>query len=181
MSVGSRGPGQPGRPGPPGGQRPGGPGGGFRPGGQRGEEFRPPSESELRAIIQEGDADKLVSVAENLGRILARPPDQLTTSQIRAIFGAVREIEMRWPPGAQPRAEEDTHARRSHRELLLLKPKLAYQAARAQAQRSQGVTHLQQVLSPAIDLVGTNRERFQNFVEFFEAILAYHRAHGGRE
>jgi CRISPR-associated protein Csm2 len=36
------------------------------------------------------------------------------------------------------------------------------------------------VLSDAIDLVGRDRERFGHFVEFFEAILAYHRFYGGK-
>ena len=54
---------------------------------------------------------------------------------------------------------------------------MVYQAAR---ERGGGVKELTNVLTPAIDLVGENRNRFQNFVDFFEAILAYHTAAGGR-
>ena len=61
------------------------------------------------------------------------------------------------------------------RELLLLKPKLAYQAA-----REEKVKPLADVLEVAIDQVDGRRERFQRFVELFEAILAYHTTYGGK-
>ncbi len=128
-----------------------------------------PSRADLSAIIVDGDAEKTVSVAEQLGGELAR---QLTTSQIRNIFGTVRRIEMNWPEHAT-----DEEARRARRDLVLLKPKMAYQAKR---ERGQGVKILTGILSDCIDLVGNNRQRFGNFVDFFEAILAYHKAAGGR-
>ena len=68
------------------------------------------------------------------------------------------------------------------RKLILLKPKMAYRARR---ERGRGVEELTNVLDPAIDLVmggadlKTQQERFHRFVEFFEAILAYHKAAGG--
>ncbi|MFQ6102116.1 MAG: type III-A CRISPR-associated protein Csm2 [Anaerolineae bacterium] len=122
----------------------------------------------LRSIIVDGNAEVTVKQAEVLGRDLAR---QLTTNQIRNIFGTVRRIEMNWPENAS-----EEQARRAQRELLLLKPKMAYQAKR---ERGQGVQTLVNVLTDAIDLVGKDRTRFQYFVDFFEAILAYHKAHGG--
>jgi len=129
----------------------------------------PPS-ADLQAIIKENRPDLLVKWAEGIGTGLAR---QLTTSQIRNIFGTVRQIEMHWGPKAT--AQQRKHAAR---QLILLKPKLAYQARR---ERGSGVQQLAKVLIPAIDLVGEDRERFQNFVDFFEAILAYHTAAGGQQ
>ncbi|HID07343.1 MAG TPA: type III-A CRISPR-associated protein Csm2 [Armatimonadetes bacterium] len=123
----------------------------------------------LPRIIIEGNAKTTVEQAEALGKELAR---QLSTSQIRNIFGTVRRIEMNWPEHAS--AEQ---ARQAHRELLLLKPKMAYQAKR---ERGRGVKQLTDVLTQAIDLVSNDRTRFRNFVDFFEAILAYHKAHGGK-
>jgi CRISPR-associated protein Csm2 len=126
----------------------------------------------LRAIIVDGDAEKMVKEAESLGGDLARI---LSTNQIRNIFGTVRRIEMNWPANAS--AEQ---AARARRELVLLKPKMAYQAKR---ERGRGVRVLTDVLTQAIDLVVQGeddlRQRFQYFVDFFEAILAYHKAHGG--
>jgi len=126
----------------------------------------------LHAIIVEGDAQTTVQEAEALGKDLAR---KLSTNQIRNIFGTVRRIEMNWPERPKDEAERQSAAQ-ARRELLLLKPKMAYQAKR---ERGRGVQQLTDILSDAIDLVGEDRARFQNFVDFFEATLAYHKAHGG--
>lgn len=127
------------------------------------------SPADRKAIIVDGDAELLTEKAESIGRSLAR---NLTTSQIRNVFGTVRQIEMNW--GSQASGQQRQQAAR---QLILLKPKLAYQAAR---ERGRGVKELADVLTPAIDLVGEDRDRFQNFVDFFEAILAYHTAAGGK-
>ena len=127
------------------------------------------SRADLESILVDGNAQLLTQQAEKTGTNLAR---QLTTSQIRNVFGTVRQIEMNWGPRAT-----ETQRRHAVRQLVLLKPKLAYQAKR---ERGRGVQELADILIPAIDLVGEDRERFQNFVDFFEAILAYHTAAGGR-
>jgi CRISPR-associated protein Csm2 len=126
------------------------------------------SQQDYQRIVIEGDAKVLTDHAENIGTSLAR---QLTTSQIRNIFGTVRQIEMSWTPRATEKEQKY-----AARQLILLKPKLAYQAKR---ERGKGVQELANALMPAIDLVGEDRDRFQNFMDFFEAILAYHTAAGG--
>ncbi|GIV63108.1 MAG: hypothetical protein KatS3mg045_0447 [Bellilinea sp.] len=67
------------------------------------------------------------------------------------------------------------------RRLILLKPKMEYRARR---ERGQAVRALVDVLKPALDAVtkapvDKQDEYFNRFVEFFEAILAYHKAYGG--
>ena len=118
-------------------------------------------------------AEELVRSAKTWGEYLAKEL-RLTTSQIRTVFGEVRRIEMSWAPG-----EENPEATR---DLLLLKPKLAYQAARdaEKNRRTKPVQALAGILTPGIDHIGTDRERFQCFVDFFEAVLAYHKAAGGK-
>jgi CRISPR-associated protein Csm2 len=123
----------------------------------------------LAAIITDPDSTQtLVEWAEKLGTILKSL--QLTTSQIRNIFGTVRQIEMGWT-----RKDTEDERRDALRRLLLLKPRLAYQSKRAEA-----VEELEKVLSAAIDNVSSSRENFQRFVDFFEAVLAYHTAAGGK-
>jgi len=118
----------------------------------------------LRTIITDPDgAQVLVEEADRIGNALA---GSLTTSQIRSLFGEVRSIEGDW--------QHDP--KRAHRRLVLLKPKMAY---RARKESGPAVGHLVSVLSPAVDLVGGDSANFSRFVEFFEAILAYHKAHGG--
>lgn len=131
-----------------------------------------PSIQELRIIIQ-GDAvesaQKTVEWAQRLAQALK--DKGLKSSQIRNVFGQVRQIEMSWPlEEGQP-----DYAGQASRDLILLKPKLAYQA-----ERVPEVAPLAKVLTAGIDLVNGNRIYFQRFVDFFEAILAYHKAEGGK-
>jgi len=135
--------------------------------------FPKPPDAELKSIITDPDkADLLVQRAEEIGKALAR---QLATSQIRSLFGEVRMIEGEWlTPGDTPADRQ--RRERAQRRLILLKPKMAY---RARKERGRGVEELVSVLSPAIDYVKGDTGNFKRFVEFFEAILAYHKAHGG--
>lgn len=138
------------------------------------------SEASLNKIIVEGDPEELLNRAEDVGRGLSKT---LKTSQIRNIFGSVRQIQMNWPPepvdpgelDAEDRAKLAEAADRGWRQLLLLIPKLKYQG-----ERIKEVRPLADVLTPAITLVKKDRTRFQRFAEFFEAILAFHTAGGGR-
>ena len=116
-----------------------------------------------RIISDPGAAQELVQEAQRLGQELARP---LSTSQIRSLFGEVRQIEADWRHNPE----------RAHRRLILLKPKMAY---RAKKEAGDGVTALVSVLDPAVDYVQGDAGNFRRFVEFFEAILAYHKASGG--
>ena len=130
---------------------------------------KPPAQAPIaqemlrRIITDKSAAQELVREAERLGQVLAKP---LTTSQIRSLFSEVRQIQADWQHNAE----------RAHRRLILLKPKMAY---RAKKEAGEGVKTLVAVLSPAVDLVEGDAENFRRFVEFFEAILAYHKAHGG--
>ena len=120
------------------------------------------SDERIRRVIREGDYASLVSFAEELGKTLVE--QRLTTSQIRTVFGRVKQLQMRFDANR----------------LRMLKPKLAYMAARA----GQGGRTLQQVLSAAVDEVfagNDHGERFRRMADFFEGILAYHKAYGGRD
>ncbi len=122
------------------------------------------TEKEIVKIIATDSPKLLVEQAEHIGQELARP---LSKSQIRNIFGRVRQIQFNW--------REEKDQAEAYRDLQLLRPKMAYQAARESA-----VKPLVKVLDRAIEEVGDSRERFQRFVDFFEAILAYHTKYGGR-
>jgi len=111
---------------------------------------------------------ELVKFAEQTARQLVE--NNLTRAQIRNIFTEVRKIEALW----------DNRSNEALRRLNMLKPKLDYAMA-----RNSSVQLLRDVLSKSIDEVnaaeGEERNlRFQRFMDLFEAILAYHRAKGGR-
>lgn len=112
---------------------------------------------------------ELVTFAQQTASQLVKA--SLTRSQIRGIFTEVRKIEAMW----------DARPQDAMRRLNMLKPKLDYQTARTPA-----VQTLKDVLTQAIDEVNKSGDdvernrRFRVFVDLFEAILAYHRAQGGR-
>ncbi len=132
----------------------------------------------IKKIISTDDSKLLVEQAESIGKQAAS--NRLTTNQIRNVYGPVRQIN--WPEPTERITEEDRRlASKAYREVVLLKPKLAYLAA-----REQRLADLELVFGAAIDAIGaTNDEkerhaRFRRFVEFFEAILAYHKKYGGK-
>jgi len=129
-----------------------------------------PSKHDIERII-EGDSEKLVQVAKDIGEYLVRGEERerLSTSQIRNIFGEVKRLQMKG------------FSERTSHELILLKPKLAYQKGRFMREKSaEKVAYLADTLTMAIDAIQGNAQRFEHFVDFFEAILAYHKAHGGK-
>jgi len=133
------------------------------------------NETVLRTIITNSKgAETLVKEADGLGKKFKN--QGMTTSQIRAIFNEVRQIQGMWDISPESREK-------ALRRFILLKPKMAY---RARKERGNAVRSLVEVLDPAADLViketvtKKQDDNFQRFVEFFEAILAYHKAYGGR-
>lgn len=113
----------------------------------------------IEDVIAQGKTDRLIDFAEGLAPLLKK--EGLTTSQIRNIFGSVKQIEMDW----------------DWNKLQLLKPRLAYVAAKSGA---KGTELLRDVLTEAITEVADDQKKFERFVNFFEAILAYHKAAGGK-
>lgn len=131
------------------------------------------SPENLQRIMTESSEEAvklLVEEADRLGEELVR--NGLTTSQIRNIFGEVRSIEQDVSPTDQQLSLD------VQRRLLMLKPKMAYQVGRFS--NNQALRELVETLSEAIDWIGNDKNRFQTFVNLFEAILAYHRRYGGK-
>jgi len=122
-------------------------------------------ENDARRIVDEGDAELLVTTAAELGPRLG-----VNLTQLRRFFGEVKRIEMLW---SQPGAEE-----RARRRAILLEPRLNYQV-----QRQAQVRALRDVLRPCLKFAARDRDRFQRFVEFYEALVAYapRTTQGGRE
>jgi len=108
--------------------------------------------------ILKGNAEKMVECADKFGKYLSKGRKKLTTSQIRGIFSRVQRMQ-----------KFDSN------KLNLLRPYLAYAAGR---HKDTKVKDLQDVIDTAIKRV-KNEEHFENFKRFFEAILAYHKFHGG--
>lgn len=138
-----------------------------------------PAQEVQKIITQDATGQLLVQRADEFGRELKDM--NLSTNQIRSLFGEVRQIQGEWAIARQKGAQADTERQKVLRRLILLKPKMEYRARR---ERGQAVHALVDVLKPALDAVTQapaekQDEYFGRFVEFFEAILAYHKAYGG--
>jgi len=134
-----------------------------------------------KIITQDVTGQLLVNQADLLGEILASKEINLSTSQIRSLFGEVRQIQGEWAVARQKGEAAAAERQKVLGQLILLKPKMEYRARR---ERGQAVRALVDVLTPALEAVikapaKEQDEYFNRFVEFFEAILAYHKAYGG--
>ena len=128
--------------------------------------------------IQEKVTDQMVQFAKRFGEHLAKDesgktkPDgdkALTTSQLRKFFGEVKRQQMNGYDEAG---------------FVMLKPKLAYAVGRVKVNSKKNRNKIEDfefVMSDAIDKVvkckDENKSKaFDNFISFFEAIVAYHKA-----
>lgn len=156
---------------------PAGPRGGREEGAE--ERFLAPTDAQVRDIIVKGDVVILINEASRVGEMISK--QKLTTSQIRNVFGTARQIQLRW----------NTTPEQSYREAVLLIPKLGYFSEREKRargdQRSAGMETLQKTLEPCLRLLieagisdVEKEKRFQRFMDFFEAIVAYHKRFGGK-
>lgn len=124
--------------------------------GSSGADFKP-DEQRIEKILN-GDALEMNRYAEELAqRFVQGRDDKLSTSQIRTILGEIQRMK-----------KFDATA------LQLLRPKLAYTAGRHKGK----VKDFRDLLEAAIKK--TNENNFDNFKNFVEAIVAYHKFHGGK-
>ncbi len=107
---------------------------------------------------------KLVNHAAAFGPYLKQ--QRLETNQVRKFLDAINRLKADLTEKGEFSAIET--------EVVLLKPKLAYAAAKQRAAKPLG-----DVMSVAIDKVEST-EDFERLVQFIESIIAYHKAEGGK-
>lgn len=121
----------------------------------------------IESWIHKGIDKTTVDFSNHFGKFIAA---DLTTSQIRTVFGEMRRIQM------NDYIKEKTA-------FILLKPKLAYAVKR---HKSKGLSKFYELFSIAYDSVNTTdnqegRRHFINLINLLESVLAYHKFHGGKE
>jgi len=132
------------------------------------------NDDSLRKIIVGGDVKVLNEYADELAQKFVtkleieeqsrsgnrrRKEKELTTSQIRNIFDVIQRM-----------------TKYDENKLQLLRPKLAYLAGR----HGGRVKEFQTLIEKCLPLV-TDDTTFTNFKNFIEAIVAYHKFHGGAD
>lgn len=121
--------------------------------------------NQLSGGFSEYQIRTLVEHSEEFGIYLQQ--NQLKTNQVRKFLDAVNRIKAD--------LREDENFSKIETEIVLLKPKLAYAAA-----RQSSVQALSKVMSAAIDKVHSIDD-FHRLVQFLESTIAYHKASGGRD
>lgn len=113
--------------------------------------------------IKAGASEILVKYAEEMGKFMAK--NGLTNSKIRSIYGEIKRIQM-----------DDFEKEKSS--FFLLKPKVAYALGRDD--KNEGLKLFKLIFDRcSTDVV--DQKTYQNFCNFIEAILAYHKAYGGKD
>ncbi len=114
------------------------------------------------------DVELLNKKADEIGKQIKN--GGVSVSQIRNFFGELRRVQLELA-----RQDGDQLQEKEYRQLMRLGTLLRYQAARHQVLKP-----LTETIFMAIQSVGQDRKAFENFVDFVEAIVAYHRYYGGK-
>lgn len=115
----------------------------------------------------------LVKHSEEFGRLLKKK--KLETNQIRKFLDAINRIKVNVTKAvAEKNHTPENVFKMIEAEIVLLKPKLAYAAARKDAAQS-----LNKVMSKVIDKIHSLND-FERLVQFIESIIAYHKSAGGK-
>lgn len=113
------------------------------------------------------DMDQIETFGKYIAGKMNKRDKSITTSQIRIAYGEISRLKMRF---------DDT----SLSDLMMLRAKIAYAAAR---EGGDTYRNLQKVITKGIDCASASQDinnAFKNLAHLFEAILAYHKAYGGK-
>lgn len=102
----------------------------------------------------------------------------LKTSQIRKFLAAVTSVTNQIEVWHMQHIDTDVLPDELAAQVKYLKVKLAYQAGREGSVKKFAE---KAELSRRIDAIGRSRRKYQEFAHFVEALVAYHRFHGGQE
>jgi CRISPR-associated protein Csm2 len=127
--------------------------------------------------LQEYTIRELVEDTDKLGSYLAKKG--LKTTQIRKFLDAVNQVKVKLDTSKSATQEASD-------EVQLLRPKLAYAAARQSKKNDPGpVEPFKVVLEAAIKKVRQEpvyfQEDFKRLTQLIESIIAYHKAAGGKD
>jgi CRISPR-associated protein Csm2 len=139
----------------------------------------------LKGGLQNYPIRLMVGQAQTFGPYLKN--QRLETNQVRKFLDALNRIKVKSTRMSlhnhqpDPQSESSEATKQEERafaaletDIVLLKPKLAYAAARQRAAQP-----LSEVMSSAIDNVHSLKD-FQRLVQLIESIIAYHKAEGGK-
>lgn len=122
------------------------------------------TEAGFKDVWIKNEADNtLPTFADKMGKEMAN--GGLTNSKIRNIYGEIKRIQM----GSFEKEKAS---------FYLLRPKVAYALGRDP--KNRGLMLFKMVFDKAAEYV-SDQKSYKNFCNLIEAILAYHKAYGGKD
>lgn len=128
-------------------------------------------------------AENIVEMADKV--IQSLPKDRrgniaLKTSQIRKFLAAVNSLSNRVVIYKIRHPKEELSDELAG-EIQYLQVMLAYQCGRRETGKDVKPFVEQAELMPRIKAIGKDRKKFEQFARYVEALVAYHKYHGGRD
>lgn len=109
----------------------------------------------LKPLNDKGNYNEYI---ECVKRYVEKDSRKISSSQLRNIFSRIKKIK-------------------EFKELYLIRPKLAYLSGRASEMEMKRLLSLLDYLIKEVD----NNKKLEEFKNFFEAIIAYHKYYGGKD
>jgi len=104
--------------------------------------------------------------------VIARDLQKVKTHQLRRFFSAIKNIQNK----VVDLKDNDLFPAGEYAELQMLRPQLANAVGRLHGSEKIAMQNLLDILRPVIKTVKKNND-FTRFVNFFESIIAYHKAY----
>ena len=111
--------------------------------------------------------DQLVDDSKVIAKILVE--NEMSTSSIRNVHEEIVKISALF--------KIDTE--KALRRLRILKPKISYMRAKAKKYQRPAFENFEEVMIPSINKINS-KEDFIAFRDFYDSVLMYHKAQGGR-
>ncbi len=138
-----------------------------------------PQQSErpkLKTTLDKETIENIIKVADDKGQVFKK--SGIKTHQIRNFYGAINQLKLDYEQDRNKAVNDfnKTAWEKLNRELVLLKPKLAYAKG-----RDGKVKPFTDFMTDAIDktLNSDNKKAaLENFFELVQAVVAYHKSYG---
>lgn len=129
----------------------------------------------LKTTLDKETVENLMKIAEDKGEYFSRVK-KIKTHQIRNFYGAVNQLKLDYDRSKKNDSDFNQVWEKFNRELVLLKPKLAYAKG-----RNGEVGPFTKFMTQVIDLTLEAQQKdkaLENFFELVQAVVAYHKFYG---
>ena len=136
-----------------------------------GKKDKNPQNQNETSILSNEDINKILELSsDNIGTLikkadeLAKKFKHIPASKLRDFYDYVVQIE-------------ESGSDEWYLKLMLLKPKMTYQASKEIDKRNKkpALEMLEKEFSKILDKIDNDKTKFKNFKTFFEAVVAYHK------